>query len=130
MQNFGKNFSQIFLICFFSLSGAQKWRSETNFPYPLFIDKDRTFYKLLNLKRSIFVTWNKNSLAFYGEKMKNGQNLPVPYQKAETETEAEDDIHQMGGDLIIDSQGTIFFIHRSRTSTDRPEIQNLMTALQ
>jgi hypothetical protein len=39
-------------------------------------------------------------------------------------------IIQMGGDFIVDKNGIVRLIYSSKTSSDRPEIQTLITGLQ
>ncbi len=40
------------------------------------------------------------------------------------------DSGQLGGDIIVDSNGRIRFVYRSHDPTDRPDIEALMTALR
>lgn len=37
-----------------------------------------------------------------------------------------DDMHQMGGDIVLDTHAHIVYAYKSRTSTDRPSVQALL----
>lgn len=42
------------VVSFGVLDGAKRWREETECPYKLYIDPDRTLYQYVGLSRSIY----------------------------------------------------------------------------
>ena len=43
---------------------------------------------------------------------------------------ARDDVHQLGGDFVLDRTGRVVFEYRSRDPADRPSVSELLEALR
>ena len=43
---------------------------------------------------------------------------------------AQEDVHQLGGDFVLDRTGRIVFEHRSRDPADRPSVEELLAAVR
>ena len=90
------------------------------FGFPLFSDQDRAVYRAFGFARAGYrQAWSPATLATYGRALLRGSLPKVP--KA--------DLHQLGGDVIIDRDGRIAFLHASRDPVDRPPVLTLMTIL-
>ena len=86
----------------------------------MYLDPDRNLYKQFQLPRTMKNVWNIDSLKRYAEFICNDREL--------FDMEEGDDPHQLGGDFIVDSQGILKFIHRSKTTIDRPTVKDLLFA--
>ena len=114
----------VILVSFGVKEGAQKWLEETKSSFRMVIDIERHLYTAFGLQRSVFKVWGVGSMVYYAEKMSQGVPLPKPYENI------HDDHIQMGGDFIVDKNGIVRLIYSSKTSSDRPEIQTLITGLR
>jgi len=109
------------VVSFGVLDGAKRWREETECPYKLYIDPDRTLYQYVGLSRSIYKTWNIGSITYYGEQIAQGRQLPKSY------SDIEDDPHQMGGDFVLSKDGHFLLVHCSSNPRDRPSVDTLLS---
>ena len=64
------------------------------------------------------LVWGIDSLVKYAEFICSDREL--------YSLEEDDDPHQLGGNFIIDCDGTVEFLHRSRTPVDRPFLSVLL----
>ncbi|MBP6472812.1 MAG: redoxin domain-containing protein [Chloroflexi bacterium] len=98
---------------------AQMWLQETQSPFPFLVDAQRAAYHAYGLESSIFSSWSPANLLYYTKAV---------LQKRETFGKRGDP-HQLGGDFIIDPRGIIRLAHPSRDPTDRPAMQQILSAL-
>lgn len=112
----------IFVISFGSLEKARKWKLDTGCELRIMVDPDRRLYCAVGLRKSMYRVWGIGSLIFYAEQMCAG--------KALVKGEDDDDLHQMGGDFIIDCQGKMGLVYCSKVSTDRPSVDQLVAVLK
>lgn len=94
----------------------------TNCHFPMLLDVDRRLYRALGLKRSVSKVWTVSSLVYYAEQKLAGRTLLAMFK--------EDDLHQLGGDFIIDPTGKFVLVYQSKTSTDRPTTDYLLSFLK
>ena len=90
--------------------------------FPLFLDGKREFYRSLGLKRSIKAVWSVPTLKSYAEE-KVAEVPPTPAL-------AGDDLHVMGGDFIVDRKGKLVYAYPSKSSSDRPTIEQVLEELK
>ena len=88
----------------------------------MLVDEDRQLYKAMGLTRSVSKVWAISSLFYYAEKKAASRKL-VPMLE-------NDDVHQLGGNFIIDSAGKMALIYGSKMSTDRPSVDFLLNCLK
>jgi hypothetical protein len=90
-------------------------------PVPVVCDPDRAAYRAFGLERT---SWpglmRPDVMAGYLGLMLRGYLFRIPYRG--------EDVLQLGGDFLLDRSGKVVFAHRSRTATDRPGIDVLLTA--
>ncbi len=96
----------------------QVWLEETGVPFPLLLDSERKVYRAYGLGRSVLQVWKPRVLVHYLRLVLAGRRLKP----------AQGDIYQLGGDFIVDEQGTVRLIHPSKDPTDRPSVDSLLTA--
>lgn len=84
----------------------------------MFVDHERQLYNALGLKRSVAKVWSISALVYYAEQKRAGRRLVALFE--------EDDPTQMGGDFVLDNYGKLALVHRSKVSTDRPPVEELL----
>lgn len=85
-------------------------------------DSERNLYGAFHLSPSVKHTWDIKSQIWYAEQLCAGRNL-LPMDDG-------DDPHQLGGDVIINSDGEIIMIHRSTFPIDRPTTQAILEVIR
>ncbi len=94
---------------------------DLSLPFPLLHDPDFNAYRAFGLKRgSIREVYGPGTVWTYIKLMLRGRRLRG--------TTA--DRFQLGGDFVIDGQGTIRLAHPSRNPSDRASVSGLLTALR
>lgn len=111
------------VVTFGEMSGAEQWLLETKCPFPYYREPSRALYQALGLKRSVESVWSTTTLSYYGAQMAKGTPLPKGYK------DVKDDLHQMGGDFILDKHSTLQFVYRSKTPNDRPSVDQILAVL-
>jgi len=122
MDEFIKRKIAVVVVAFESLSGAKTWLAETQSKLPMFIDPERKIYKMFGLSRSIHKVFKIDVMKYYGEQLLKGA-LP--------EAQGQSDFLQMGGDFTFGRKGStpvVTFCYPSQSSTDRPEISDILKA--
>ena len=88
----------------------------------MYLDEDRNFYRQFNLPCTMKQVWSLDSLTGYAEFICNERIL--------FSMEDGDDPHQLGGDFIVSQNGTLEFLHRSKTPMDRPTVSTLLEKVE
>lgn len=102
-------------------SDARSWLDAYKSPYQLLLDLPLRLYRELGLRRSVKAVWRIVGMMGYAEDSVAGVPGYPSYPG--------DDIHLMGGDFITNSTGTLVFTHASTTPSDRPSLQQILSAL-
>lgn len=92
-------------------------------PFPVLVDPDRSTYQAYGLGRATFAkVWNLAVARRYFEILRsNGlSGLARPTE----------DTRQLGGDFIIDTDGTLAYGHWSEGPADRPSVDELAAVLE
>lgn len=113
---------EVVIISFGSVKGAKKWLQDTKCEFRMFVDPERQLYNALGLKRSVAKVWSISALIYYAEQKRANRKLVAMFE--------EDDPTQMGGDFVFDKNGKLVLIHRSKVSTDRPSVENLLECVR
>lgn len=110
----------VYLLSFGQEWQARRWLEETQAPFPLLLDPDRTAYRAYGLERSAAKAWSTKTLLHYFRLILKGRKLrPI-----------QGDPNQLGGDFIVDHQGLVRFARPSDDPTDRPSIEELLPTLR
>ena len=88
----------------------------------MYVDPTRQLYSAFGLNRSVAKVWSIPALTFYAEQKRAARKLVALFE--------EDDPTQMGGDFVLDAGGKVVLIHRSKVSTDRPSVEDLLKCLK
>lgn len=82
-------------------------------------DAGSTYLKW-GFRKSFIGVWSPASLKFYSDQKLGGRELhPSKGQ----------DVHRMGGDLLLDGEGTVVLDHYSKTNQDRPLVTETLLPL-
>lgn len=112
--------SQVLIITFGSLVGAQAWLEETCPPFQLLLDPERKVYQAYGLECSIFRSWNLPTILTYLKLLSSGRKWRG----------IQENSAQLGGDYIVDAHGKIHLANRSYDPTDRPPVHDLLAILR
>lgn len=96
---------------------ARSYAEETGLNWPLLMDRERGLYHAYGmLKASFWDLWGPKSWRVYLQELLKGQKLHRP----------TNDIHQRGGDVLIDPQGIIRLHHVGSGPADRPSAETIL----
>lgn len=102
-------------------STVARFARDVALPYPVLSDPTRRAYAAFGLRRGrLTEVWNWNTLKVYLRSLLHGRRPPLPHG----------DLAQLGGDVVIDPDGLIVFLYRSKEPADRPKIDDLLAAIR
>lgn len=110
------------MVALSHLESAMAWREKYGFDFPLLVDTDKTVFRYFGLRRSVLAVWNIPSLIKYAEQLTAGIELLRSLEG--------DDVHQLGGDFMMDTRGQLLYVYCGQTSYDRPSVSQLLAKLQ
>lgn len=101
---------------------ARQWNTEVGSPFLQLMDPATPgspgdaggAYLGWGLRKSFLGVWSPVSLNFYSDQKLGGR---------ETHPSKGQDVHRMGGDVMLDSAGRIVLDHYSKTNADRPSVE-------
>lgn len=120
LDEFEQTNTQVLIITFGTLLGAESWLKETCSSFRLLLDPERKVYQAYGLERSLLRSWNLRTIWTYGKLLASGRKWRG----------IQGDSAQLGGDFIIDSLGKIHLAYRSYDPTDRPSVQHLLAIMR
>ena len=90
-------------------------------PFPVLSDVSRRAYAAFGLQRGRASTiWNWPTAKTYLGGILHGRRPRLP----------RGDLTQLGGDVVLDADGRIVFVHRSQNPADRPTIETIVAAIR
>ena len=126
MRQFNNEFAKLGVAClvvtFESRDQARRYVDEFKVDWPLLLDQDRTVYRAYDLEERASI-WNLFRPQFcprYVALMFSGRKVRRP----------TGDIHQMGGDVLIDPSGVVRLHHPSETPLDRPAPDEVLSVIR
>ncbi len=109
----------IAVVSFGSPQLATMWMQETCVDFPILLDPDRVTYGDYGFYRSILRSWGPKTFVTYVKLLISGRKWRG----------IQGDSAQLGGDVIIDANSIIRYIHRSMDPSDRPSVETLLRVL-
>ena len=100
---------------------AADFRDEFGIQFRLFVDPEKRSYKLLRMQRSGWsgvagpAVWKRGA-----QSLLKGRGIAPPKQ----------DPKQLGGAVVIDTEGDITFVHRAKDSSDIVPMELVLDALR
>ena len=109
----------VLAVTFQSKSVAQTYVAETHLRWPMLVDPSRTMYRAYDMGRGrVRDVWGWSTWWIYFKLMAKGRRPRG----------AAGDVHQLGGDVLIDPQGRVRLHHVGRGPADRPTLDAILTA--
>jgi len=112
--------TEVWVISFGTEEMAKEWLESTCAPFQMLLDEERKVYGLYGMRHSWWRSWNFKTLWFYIKALLTGHKW----------LGLKGDGSQLGGDFIVDKDGTLLLYHPSSSATDRPSIKKLLTILR
>ena len=84
-------------------------------------DPDRYLYQAFGMP-STATAWDVRLQVWYAEKMRLGAKLSKLTHVLDT--------YQLGGNLVVDSEGVLRFVHLCEHPTDRPTVDQLLDVVK
>jgi len=114
--------TDVVLMTFTDPSNVAAYRQRHAVDLPVVIDRDRSTYQAFGLGRgSLTRIWGLRAAKRYAEILRNdglsGLRRPT------------DDTRQLGGDFVIDPEGTLIYGFWGEGPDDRPSIDDLVAAV-
>ena len=108
---------EVLVITFEEEEHALNYQSEVELGWPMVVDRSRELYDYFGMmKASFWDLWGFSTWKAYFREMLRG-NMPK---------RAVGDIHQLGGDVLIDPEGKVRLHHISKDPADRPDIEEVL----
>lgn len=106
------------VVSFAEPAALGRYQERHRWPFTILADPQRNAYRAFDLRRlSWFRVFSLPTLKLYWKLLRQGMK-PQSYGRQ--------DIHQSGGDFLIDREGRMLFAHRSRDPADRPSVERLL----
>ena len=100
---------------------ARAYVADTGLAWPLLIDQDRATYAAYGmLQASLWDVWGPRSMAASVKALVAGERLGA----------AGEDVHQRGGNVLIDPEGVVRLHHVGRGPADRPAAETILSLVQ
>lgn len=107
----------IVIVTFESRESAITYLQETSLEYPMIIDKQRTLYHYCQMFHAGFWDiWGPLTWWAYLKELLKGN----------TPKRSSGDIHQRGGDVLIDNNGVVQLHHVGAGPSDRPSVESIL----
>ena len=118
LDDFGA--ATIVVITFSAPELALRHRQERLAPLEVLVDEERSSYRDYGLGRGrIWKVWGPKVWLAYARLLLSGERLRRPVE----------DTMQLGGDVVVGSDGAISFLFRSEGPADRPTVDELVAAV-
>lgn len=115
---FDRHNVSIVVVSFADPAKLVHYQKQHQWPFTILADPERTAYRAFSLKRlSWFQVFSPATLLAYLKFFRAGMKR---------KNYGKEDIHQSGGDFLLDRKGNILFAHRSQDPADRPSVTALL----
>lgn len=96
---------------------ARAYAEDSALPWPLLIDADRAVYRAYGMDRARGRDlWRPATAVAYARALFRGHRL----------RRSDGDVHQRGGDVLVDPDGIVRLHHVGRGPADRPPVERLL----
>jgi peroxiredoxin len=104
-------------------ASLEAWIARQGHPFPVVGDPDKAGYRLYAMQRASLLTLMRPDVIWgYLKIMARGRLPGVPA--------ADADLHQLGGNFVLDASGRVTYAFRSREPTDRPAPEVLLAEVR
>ncbi len=120
-QDFRSAGAEIAVVSFGQGEVMEYYARDLRIPFPLLSDPARSAYQAYGLRKGSFWTiFGPKTVWTYVKLMARGRLFRG----------IQADPFQLGGDFVIDGEGSVRFAHRSEDPTDRPSADRLLEAVR
>ncbi len=113
--------ARIAVVTFADPGRLDAHRAHLDVPFPILTDPTLRVYDAFGFARGTRrAIWNLGTLRFYGGVLRSGRRLTRPTEN----------IHRLGGDVVIDTTGRLTYRFASAHPDDRPGISELADAIR
>ena len=123
MDEFNQLGCQVVVISCGTQESGMEWLQKHGYIFPLFIDRERVFYRQVGLRRFL-----KNSFGI--EVIKHYADVSFAGTMRDEPPYPGSDLAVTGGDFIVDSTGKLLYAHLCKNQFDRPDIKTLIEFVQ
>ncbi len=108
---------RVVVVTFQTALLAQRYDAEGDLPGPVLIDDRRQLYTAYGMERgNWWDIWGFASWMIYAKLLLRGRRLHLPTA----------DVHQLGGDVLIDPDGIVRLHHVGQGPADRPDVRTII----
>jgi hypothetical protein len=120
-SEFEKLSLRILVVTFEARERAEAYVRETGLRWPLLLDRQRALYSAYGMGRGRWwAIWGPASLWAYLKLIGRGHRPQRP----------TGDIHQLGGDILVDPMGMVAMHHVGKGPADRPAVSALLERIR
>lgn len=113
--------AEVVVVAFAAPRFVADYQRDRLVPLPILIDDSRATYRAYGLGRgSVWKVWGPKIWWAYAKLIRRGR--PVG--------RATEDTLQLGGDFVVDRDGTLVYAFRSADPDDRPTVDDLLIAVR
>lgn len=114
--------ADIAVVTFSQPGFLRAFEEQMGLPFRVYADPQRAVYRAFGFERGSFArVWlNPRVLLRYAQLLRRGRRLQ----------RSEEDLLQLGGDVVVDRRGRIAWIHRSEGPEDRPTVEVVTSAVR
>lgn len=113
--------AEVVVVSFEPAARLPGYRALHGWPFPVVSDPERLAYRAFGLESA---AWRDllapRALKRYGQLLLQGYRLRW----------SGADVHQLGGDAVLDPKRRLIYVHRSLDPADRPPVSELLSALR
>lgn len=119
-EEFSRIGLKVVIVTFESDYFAKSYVAENGLDWPLLVDGDRKAYRYYGMEvASFWDLWGPASWRAYLRELGKGEKLRP----------ATGDIHQRGGDVLIDPHGIVRLHHVGEGPADRPSVASILARI-
>ena len=96
------------------------WQAKVCPAFELVSDPSRHTYRAYGMERSFFRSWAPRTFIYYAKALLSGRRWQG----------IQGDANQLGGDFIVNGDGTFLLYHPSQNATDRPPVPEMLELLR
>ena len=116
---------QVAVVTFEANELARAYVGDTGLRWPLLVDERRELYHAYGMLRASFWdVWGPATWLAYLRALRRGQRLVRRHD------ESDADVHQRGGDVLIDPAGVVRLHHVGEGPADRPAVSEIFAQIE
>ncbi|XP_063040283.1 uncharacterized protein LOC134435322 [Engraulis encrasicolus] len=115
---------RVVVVSFGCQEGAHHWLEETGCSYDMLLDPQRKVYAAFGFGVSLFKVLGFNNILRYSEFILDNYEFPRPLPAI------QEDMFQLGGDVLLDDAGKVLYSHSCTSPLDRPGVEHILLAIR